>query len=344
MIDLDAIAENCRTTLEREVNRYNAVCQARGQIPESPTGAAFKRQKVLVERLLAESDSEIASPDHIWDWLAHKTRSCATWFSYRAALLAICRAMLGEELTAWEAALSNPALLGENELGDLAETCQSWAGIIAACPSGCPIEDRKKRLSKRDSLKGLPQDWPEQILMELSDKWKPAWTLAVLSGARPVELARGVDVAMAGDVCTVGIAGAKVSTTKGQPFREITFLPADSWLDVLSQMVGRYQLPDSTDAFSEAVRRASRRLWPKRKQVVSAYSARHLAASRWKIGGDAAATAKAMGHSVLSTQSRYGHRKMGKGGERPNVTASREPRDDRSPRRFPELEPTNPGM
>jgi integrase len=70
----------------------------------------------------------------------------------------------------------------------------------------------------------------------------------------------------------------------------------------------------NTKALSEAVRRHSKKLWPRRKYVVSPYSFRHQFAADLKNDLYPEEIAKAMGHSVCRTQQYYGTRNQGRSG------------------------------
>lgn len=182
-----------------------------------------------------------------------------------------------------------------------------------------PISGRRRRHSKRQDMKGLPEDWWEKMVDRL-----PKYRLAVLTqavtGCRPDELAKGVKLSISGDQLVVEIIGSKVSEKSGQPIRRLKW-DLDSKVDLVQKLIAM-TADGATEArianpkaYSSAVRAAGEREWPKRKNTVTPYCFRHAAASDMKGSGmlDVNISA-ALGHCVSDTKEFYGQRQQGRKG------------------------------
>jgi len=189
-----------------------------------------------------------------------------------------------------------------------------------------------RKISKRQSLNGLPDIWRSQLIRAMSTKEDQlALMVMSLTGARPEELRMGVQLVIETDQClTFRIQGAKVSevTGGGQAWRELT---VDAWRvlddDLVYELLAyiqEHQITtiqiDPKNAFQKRLQRIRYQLaqyhtaWKK----VSAYSLRHQFAADLKANttihfDDISA---AMGHTSDRTKQCYGHssQKRGKGG------------------------------
>jgi integrase len=180
-----------------------------------------------------------------------------------------------------------------------------------------------RRNTKRRSLVGLPNNWREQMCSLVRDKYPDALsTLQVLSitGARPTELAHGVDIVLNGGFAYFKIYGAKKGqwahgNDAGHDSRLITFDDALPALANFSFEAGMNTITKTR--LDYVIRAASAALWPKRKgqKVLSAYSFRHAIAADLKASGlspyDIAAF---LGHRSEDSQLFYGSRAAGTAG------------------------------
>ncbi len=169
--------------------------------------------------------------------------------------------------------------------------------------------------SKRQRLRGLPNDWRSRMFAALAARSKYREIVAVLSatGARPEEFTDGIAVTTTGDAqLHFHIHGAKTSGGKyGQDERafsvkadrpELTFL-----LNQVALAGGRLVVHGVAGSISDRVRQLSSKVFPLLKTPVSAYVFRHQMAADLKASGlpDTDVSA-ALGHSVDKTKGRYG--------------------------------------
>ena len=77
----------------------------------------------------------------------------------------------------------------------------------------------KRSLSKKDDLKYLDDQWRDRFMHHIqnSPTYKHASVLLHHCGMRPEELDKGVQVKLKKNKVVVGIEGAKVRATAGQP-------------------------------------------------------------------------------------------------------------------------------
>ncbi|WP_234732188.1 site-specific integrase [Acidocella facilis] len=169
-------------------------------------------------------------------------------------------------------------------------------------PAGGPI-----RKGKRRGLSKLPSDWRGQMLFRfgLPLDMKVPLMITALTGLRPSELARSVLVDAGPDQIRISIQGAKVTETSGQPLRRLSFDAGTRIAKVLhilaSNRGGQFQvaIPDPR-AFSDTVRRLSRRLFPAAGYVASPYSLRHAFAADRKAEGPSLRRCSATSQSAPS--------------------------------------------
>ena len=186
-----------------------------------------------------------------------------------------------------------------------------------------------KRRSKRQDLKGLPQNWQKTLINEVQKKDRTAAILCAVTGCRPAELAKSVKVVVTESSVVVIIAGAKVTKTSGQPTRTLTYDIAPGLVQELSRKlgIGEHTVKiDDPRRFGTSVRDAGKRAFPDLRRTLTPYCLRHQVASDLKAsklsGSD---VSKSLGHCTDKTATRYGHIKMGKGGVVPvSVVGSRE--------------------
>lgn len=191
---------------------------------------------------------------------------------------------------------------------------------VAAIQQVGMLERRSKRSSKRQALRGLPHVWREEVCSAAaSGKYADAMLVAALTGARPSELVRGVQVGLERDqqgaeLMTFQITGSKVKGQQGQPSRRITFAAGDPHPLVVAMRralqnegaVGLLVKIDSAVNLTVEVRRLATRLWPGHRQAVTAYCFRHQWAADAKRRGDADAVSRGLGHASAKTRRNYG--------------------------------------
>ena len=223
------------------------------------------------------------------------------------------------------------------------------AGLDDAKPEGAPARAKRQgrmdtskretaKLKAANSIARKYPDWRSLVwsrLVAVKSKWLDHAAIAALTGARPEEL-RTAQIRRTATGIEIGITGAKVSDTKGQPwrlfalrddgsaeYRHIAAMASKAWKPV--------GLPDGVtdypDAFSIALSRAGAQVLPGAERL-SGYVYRHAFASDLKAdGATKEQIAQALGHAVTKTQDAYGRAIGGKAGRRLlSVSAAREVR------------------
>ena len=168
--------------------------------------------------------------------------------------------------------------------------------------------------SKRARLRGLPQDWQEQMFSGLRKGSKYQDIVAVLSatGARPEEFVEGIEVTLE-DAGTLRFEIKGVKTHGGKYGQETRSFSLKVDRQELAYLRNRLQDNDrkmvvtaSAGALSDKIRQLSQKVFPKLKSTVSAYVFRHQVAADLKASGlsDAEVSA-ALGHCVDETKGYY---------------------------------------
>lgn len=171
----------------------------------------------------------------------------------------------------------------------------------------CPLIDPKRRVSKRQSLRGLPLDWRQLLINSATDPQLKAWILVLAAtGARPSELARGVQVSPVLGGARIVIRGSKTDRGHGQPVR--IFEVIGELAAQLAALELQWIQARTANQVSTAVGRLARKvLGCDRPSLVSAYSFRHQFASDLKgAGTDGDDLSAILGHSVSDTKKHYG--------------------------------------
>ena len=182
-----------------------------------------------------------------------------------------------------------------------------------------PTDERRKRASKRQALRGLPGDWRERLYQRAAKgKYADAILVAALTGCRPEELRQGVHIRRVNNPRSgmgeirFEIDGAKVKAHQGQPHRLIAYGAHDPHplLEALRiRLAGRRELLvciDSPVNFTVEVRRLARSLWPKHKHAITAYCLRHQWAADLKRHAAADSVSQGLGHASAKTRRHYG--------------------------------------
>lgn len=316
----------------REVRATMTALRANG--PEKAPGAATRRGYTAEwKRLAGKADGD---PLKAVEIAMQTTRSVSTWYRRRASIRAIALHMLDKHLTEQDRL---QRALGKGDAGSpqyrdwiaSVKAAQSWAGVVNALPSNCPIpkDERRRRKGKRDSLRGLPETWRTDLARRFSARYELPYLVAVCTGCRPEELAKGVRVeplpdgtvrfTVKGAKCrddAVTVNGKRRGIQVGQPHRTtVVALEGDLAALILPHLQnGPMDVSvRSGRAFSIAVRDAGRREWPGHHCDLSAYTIRHQYAADRKAFDDAP-VAECMGHTSDKTESYYGHSRYARGG------------------------------
>lgn len=309
------------------MQEYETIKDARAMLqanqasaPSQRTVAGYEAKTALImRRVRPATDIESVITQ------AKQTRSVSTWFGRKAALMYTLRRntayLLAEQDTmqraikAAQAAGGAPSQEGWQEIVRKIGLMAEWHRRLQVEP-GPPVEDRRQRHSKRRDLRGLPHDWRERLVARM-----PNYRLAVLAnavtGCRPDELAKGVQLAIEGGVLVATIQGAKVTGKTGLPWRRLSWsMDSDSPLvrALIAEVQGGANVAQivNAKAYSGAMRAAGGREWPKRKTTVTPYCMRHALAADMKASGmGAEEISVALGHCSDVTKQYYGSASQG---------------------------------
>jgi integrase len=260
--------------------------------------------------------------------VAHTQRS---FYFYRAAYVQHFAALINDELRLTDKAQKlNDAKNFADGVGRLSELCRELEhyrpdpngnhldkGLISKW--AVEIEKRAKTgfkavsHSKRSRLRGLPANWREKMFAaSAKSKYRDALAVLGVTGARPAELENGITVqANAKGNLVFTIKGVKTHDGKyGQETRVIEIEPKSVDGQHLSSQireVGEMVVHAKAGALSDRVREFSKVVFPKLKNVVSAYVYRHQFSADLKASGlTDVEVSTAMGHCVDETKRFYG--------------------------------------
>lgn len=175
---------------------------------------------------------------------------------------------------------------------------------------------KRKRKGKKASLSRLPHDWREQMARHSSGQYHVPMLVSLLTGCRPVELAKGVKITRKKDTLRVRVEGAKITQHAGQEFREFNLAdyPLTNQLLALFDPAESVKIVkvDTPNSVTTHMRSVGLKLWPKRKESITCYTARHAMAAECKRaianGSNPDLVSKVLGHVVDKTASYYGNR------------------------------------
>ncbi len=187
----------------------------------------------------------------------------------------------------------------------------------------------KRKRSKIWSLKGLPGNWQESMA-DLAWKERIGYRIPILvalvTGLRPCELQKGVLLTKEDGKLVALIQGGKVTEYNGQPNRKLVLADhqATKYLIAYMDMQEiKYQLTvkvKSGNAVTKSMTRLGKSLWPKHKEKITLYTARHAMASDCKKvdseSGEESPlfTSAVLGHRSDRTKGTYGNCRYSSGG------------------------------
>ena len=210
-------------------------------------------------------------------------------------------------------------------------------GDLKKNKNGEVIKPLDRPNSKKRSLAKLPKDWCEQMLALSKGQYRLPMLTCMLTGCRPHEVEKGMVFKKFGSVLAVHIKGAKVTAYAGQKSRTLQ-LPDNELKTELLKML-RFDEKGVAivkvkygNSITTHMRNLGQTLWPRRKESLTVYTARHAMASACKQaifeGADPDLASKILGHIVDKTLSYYGNRYQA-GGVNIVPTAVKVPKDVR---------------
>lgn len=320
------------------MDEFHIIRAARKLLVETPKSVISPRSKAdysaKIKRLIAAT---VFSENQMQTFApliakALETTKKSTWQSNRAALVYKARAGLEKFLAKQdELQRRNKTLMLVEDSVDLSDWKEEVAkvnqwreALHSILNAKLPTEGRSNRHTKRQDMRGLPDDWREQIISRMP-RYQPAVLVAAVTGCRPSELVKGVELSIRDGYLVARIQGAKVDIVggKGQEWRELSW-PIEHENNMVQDLVKRTIEANgclkvtvtSASNFSNAMSQAAFRIWPHRKAPITPYCMRHQAAADMKSSGELCGTdiSAALGHSSDVTKSTYGHSSMGKKG------------------------------
>lgn len=179
---------------------------------------------------------------------------------------------------------------------------------------------KEKRKGKKVSLRGLPENWRELMAENSSGKYHIPMLITLATGCRPVELQKGVQLEVIDGALSAVINGAKVTEHSGQEKR-ILKLPENAITTKLKEHVikngGKITVQvDKPNSISTHMRSIGIKIWPNRKESITAYTARHAMAADCKASEQNESVpdfvSQVLGHRADDTKSYYGTKSQSK--------------------------------
>ena len=226
------------------------------------------------------------------------------------SLLAVAAsAALRQDHTAADIARQDAAALA-TELADADYNHINRLDPHHAAAYRAPCRKPKKR-SKRHTVRSLPEDWRERLMQAAAGRDRLAVAVLATTGARPAELAKGIDVEVDEESVHVLVRGAKTGQGHGQEWRR--FRLYGRLANLLANEVLHEDVSAATVTISGSQEAFRKRIGTTIKRAglpahVTAYTCRHAFAAELKASGMSKdELARALGHAVNRTQSLYGH-------------------------------------
>lgn len=181
--------------------------------------------------------------------------------------------------------------------------------------------------SKIWSLKGLRKDWRElmaSVAWWTDIKYQIPILVALVTGVRPCELEKGVLLTKENGKLVALIRGGKVTEDNGQPTRKIVLADhlATRYLTEHMMKSNKDRLlvkVNSGNSVTKSMTRLGKSLWPKHKENITLYTARHAIASDCKkVDRESGEenplfTSAVLGHRSDLTKRTYGNCRYGSG-------------------------------
>ena len=190
-------------------------------------------------------------------------------------------------------------------------------------------QPRRKRRSKRQALRGLPPTWREDLCTRgVRGKYADALLISALTGARPAEVAAGIDTwvefddLLGKDILCLYVTGAKVKASQGQPHRFVAY-SADDTHPLVAALVKRLSMETDRKLrvqiakpgnFTTEIQRLGRSLWRDHGHTITATCFRHQWSADVKASGDGDAASRGLGHRSAKTRRHYGTAHQARGG------------------------------
>lgn len=196
------------------------------------------------------------------------------------------------------------------------EALTKLAGMLPAEYDNQDWKATRRRKGKKSSLKRLPVDWREKMAAMSHGQFRLPSLVCLMTGCRPSELQTGISLELIKDEVHVHIIGAKVKQNAGQPFRKFVLADhpiTDLIKDYFKESSYLNVKVDKGNSVTTHLREIGKKIWPRRKEAITCYSARHAMSADCKLalslgGVDEDFVSEVLGHVVDKTASFYGNR------------------------------------
>lgn len=317
--DDDAAAAEHLPEVQRLVAAVRACLNALPAIkskgePTSKSAATQEEYLKLARQLLHRGST---GEDDLVSVVSNTCRS-TTFYKRVAALRYHCLWSVGEMSSAlpeaWDTSTRKRLMASCSQLS------MTMRALVQLQQQGM-TQPRSTRRSKRQALRGLPSTWREDICARgMHGKYADAILISALTGARPSEVAKGIDVwvefddALRKDILCLHVIGAKVKANQGQPNRFVAYSEDDAH-PLVAALVNRLRTePDKkllvkiakAGNFTTEIQRLARSLWPNHDHAITATCFRHQWSADVKASGDGDAASRGLGHRSSKTRRNYG--------------------------------------
>lgn len=173
--------------------------------------------------------------------------------------------------------------------------------------TGWKAESKSKRAGLAALLKR--PGWSDCLFDAIAPKFRAAYAVAFLTGARPAEIENGVSVRKSNNGLEITIKGAKIGQQRGQPERVILVSMDSKSAQYLADLTegDKSEVQCNAKRFCDAVRNAGKKAFPRMRTQISPYSLRHAVAASLKASGiDVDGIAQVLGHRASRSQQAYG--------------------------------------
>lgn len=339
-IEVQEAVAQAEAIFEEAQKLLSALQETRGQRkdtePSSSTVAGYQRDCQHLDAMQSKLGEVPGLP--CLNVLVHYAPNKRTFYSYRAALTWRAVQELQSRLNARKALELNRGKLAVLDLvPSIQAAMQELRCIRQLTHKECMQHSHaaaKKSRSKKDDLQYLDDQWRDRFMQHIqsSPTYKHASVLLRHCGMRPEELDKGVQVKLKKNKVVVGIEGAKVRETAGQPWRLLILdaqqLPAWFIHDLSAHKIMKVQV--KKDNFRKYLNGLTERVLQgavrknKTKVSLSAYLFRHQLATDLRENGWASEKiAAVLGESVAETTRHYGMRRRGSKSPKSNVSIIR---------------------
>ena len=305
---------------------FEAVAKARNGLEDvrpvgSHTAVNYERKAVRLLRFVLERRK--TDKDCWKNALLPYADKANSFFAMRAAVVWALRDWIRRQLEVWDTCVATSDTPGQLRAGASIERFSKDIDEVNAVKRADLLSasgrQPKRVQSKKSDLNKLPMDWRQRVLSHCGQGERAALTwLLTVTGCRPAEVVKGVELRFEDGRVRARIMGAKVTTRSGQSWREMEiacdWIPSDLLQMLRAKRTHTVSIGSTSKlrylvaAVGKAALESKIRLCP--------YHFRHqLAQDMRGTGWKSEEIGAALGQLVSETSSIYGkRRRKGQGG------------------------------